>query len=236
MPKSVAILTIGSLLWSQEDPRPSWRKDRLAVHRKTRVRVPIRYGRWSEKSGYTMVFSCGLSVEQFGWAFAVPCQAAVETFAQLTEEAEALWAAERKRTNSHKLAANWGAVGLLGNPSQTGLDSFSADWSARVTVENDIYKHFPSVEGEVAAVTPDGLLSIQWPATESGTPLEADLLLATPTVPRDCDKNRVYASPQQIATSFQSASGGRTYFDDTRRVGISTAFDDEILRYLESTG
>lgn len=236
MSKSVAILTIGSLLWSQEDPRPSWRRDRLAEDGKTRVRVPIRYGRWSKKSGYTMVFSCGLALKQCGWALAVPCRAAVDRFPQLAEEAEALWAAERKCSKPCGLAADWGAVALLSNPSQTGLDSLTAEWSARVATEHDIYKQFPAVDGEVAAVTPGGLLAIQWPETESGMPLEVDLLLATPTVPRDPDDNRAYASPRQIATTFQNASDKRRYFDETRKVGISTAFDDEILHYLESTG
>jgi hypothetical protein len=117
-----------------------------------------------------MVFSCGLAIEQFGWALAVPCRAAIDRFAQLEEEAEALWAAERKCSNSCGLAANWG------------------------------------------------------------------VLLATPTVPKDAYGNRSYASPMQIASSFQRASDDRRYFDETRKIGISTAFDADILRCLESTG
>src|SRR5437762_2828581 len=126
MPKSVAILTIGSLFWSAKDHRQAWRQHRLAVADATRVRAPIRYGRKSTGSGYTMVFSCGLLTAQFGWALAVPCRAVVDTFAQLMEEAEALWAAEQKNPQC-KLAASWGAVGLLGNPNRTGLDSLTAE-------------------------------------------------------------------------------------------------------------
>ena len=60
MAKSVAILTIGSLFWSTKAHRVGWRRERLAVKNATRVRAPIRYGRQSERSGYTMVFSTGL--------------------------------------------------------------------------------------------------------------------------------------------------------------------------------
>jgi len=183
-----------------------------------------------------MVFSCGLGAEQFGWALAVPCRAAVDSFAQLAAEAEVLWAAEKKSSNPGDLAANWGAVGLLSNPNRTGLDYLTTEWSRRVASEHEIYKQFPSVDREVPAVTPAGLLAIPWPVTESGTAFEVDLLLATPTAPRDSHKSRVYESPQQIATAFQTATSKRKYFDETRKAGISTAFDTQILQYLESTG
>lgn len=235
MPKSGAILTIGSLFWSEKDHRRAWRQHRLAVEDATRVRAPIRYGRESTRSGYTMVFSSGLLKEQFGWALAVPCRAVVDTFAQLIEEAEALWAAEQKSPSKPcKLAASWGAVGLLDNPNRTGLDSLIARWSARVAAEHQVYKQFPHGDGEVAAVTPSGLLAIPWPVTESGESLDFDFVLATPTVPTV--HNGTYATPQQIAAAYRGAAEGRRYFDETRRVGISTGFDRDILHCLESTG
>ena len=233
MPKSVAILVIGSLFWSEKDHRRAWRQDRLAVDDKTRVRVPIRYGKKSKKSGYTMVFSSGLLTEQFGRALAVPCRAAVDTFAQLIEEAEALWAAEQpNKSEPCKLAASWGAVGLLDNPNRTGLDPLIVRWSARVAAEHDIYKQFPHGDGEVPAVTPGGLLAIPWPVTESGESLDVDFVLATPTEPTV--PNGTYATPQEIAAAYRGAKKGRRYFDETRRVGISTAFDRDILQCLES--
>jgi len=182
-----------------------------------------------------MVFSSGLSPEQFGWAFAVPCRAVVATCADLIEEAEALWAAEQKNSSKPcKLAASWGAVGLLDNPNRTELNSLKAGWSARVAAEHDIYKEFPHGDGEVAAVTPGGLLAIRWPARESGELLDVDFVLATPTVPTFC--NGTYASPPEIAAAYQGADEGRRYFDETRHVGISTAFDPDILQCLELTG
>ena len=60
-----------------------------------------------------MVFSSGLTEEQFGTAFAVPFKS--EDF---VEEAEHLWAAERDATNRPNggISAAWGCVGLLENP------------------------------------------------------------------------------------------------------------------------
>jgi hypothetical protein len=180
-----------------------------------------------------MVFSSGLLTEQFGWALAIPCRAVVDTFAQLIEEARALWAAEQKETSTpRRLAASCGAVGFLNNPNRTGLDSLIAAWSARVATEHDIYKQFPHGDGEVAAVTPDGLLAIPWPLTESGQSLNVDFVLATPTVPTF--RHGRYATPQEIAAAFRGATEGRRYFDETRRAGISTAFDCDILQFLES--
>ena len=66
-----AVLIIGSLFWDlhqgdQDDLRKNWRRDRLSMKDKLHVKVPIRYGRLSEKNNekqYTMVFSQSCDVE-----------------------------------------------------------------------------------------------------------------------------------------------------------------------------
>jgi hypothetical protein len=237
MSKHVAILIIGSLFWSEEEPRPAWRRDRLDIERRTRVRVPIRYGRKTTKSGYTMVLSAELRTVQFGVALAVPCRAAVDTFEQLNKEAEALWAAEvtkktkKKQSSDKRVTSSWGAVGLLANPNRSGLDSLVAEWSSRVVAERDKYTEFPCLS---SAVSSNGLLTIPWPVTESGDVLDCDFILATPTEPTP--KSGPYATPPQIAASYLEAERGRGYFDKTRGAGISTAFDDDILKCLDSSG
>lgn len=228
MPKSVAILIIGSLIWSQEERRQSWRNDRIDIERRTRVRVPIRYGRATKKSGYTMVLSTDLPAEQFGWALAVPCLAAVDTFEQLNEEAEALWFAEATKSKSPgRVTAGWGGVGLLANPNRSGLDSLVAEWSARVSAERDAHGEFPCLR---SAVSSTGLLTIPWPVMESGDSLDSDFVLATPTEPTP--KNGPYATPQQIAASYRDVERKSSYFDKTRTAGISTALDDAIQQCL----
>jgi len=233
MSKSAAILAIGSLFWSTKPHRQAWRQARLSVESAIRVRAPIRYGRRSIKSGtYSMVFSNGLLPGQCGWALAVPCRGVIHTFADLVDEAKALWAAEQRELSSPgPLAASWGAVGILANPSRAALDLLMADWSTMVAGEDEIYKKFPHDDGEAAAVTPDGKLAIPWPTTENRDSLNADFVLATankPTTP--------YATAKTIADACRTSSEARRYFDETRRVGIKTAFDDEILQCLESTG
>lgn len=232
---SVAILIIGSLIWDQRDHRQAWRQKRLSVAAAIRVRSPIRYGRLSQGNTYTMVFSNGLVPAQLGWALAVPCRCGVHTLDHLVEEAEALWVAEQSNpSNPGPLAANWGAVGLLCNPKRRELDTLRAGWSARVASEHNIYKQFPHGDGEVPAVTPDGILTIPWPTTESGDSADVDFMLATATAPTL--HKGAYATPQEIAAAWQRAPARRRYFDENRRAGIATAFDDDILECLRSTG
>jgi len=179
-----------------------------------------------------MVFSNGLLPGKCGWALAVPCRAAIYTFADLVDEAKALWAAEQPELSSPgPLAASWGAVGISANPSRTALDLLMAKWSTTVAGENAIYKSFPRGDGEDAAVTPDGRLAIPWPTTENGNPLDVDFVLATANKPEP-----KYPDPKTIADACQTSPKARRYFDETRRVGIETAFDEEILKCLELTG
>ena len=213
MSKHVAILIIGSLFWSEQEPRPAWRRHRLDIERRTRVRVPIRYGRKTTTSGYTMVLSTELRTAQFGVALAVPCRA------------------KKKQSADRRVTSSWGAVGLLANPNRSGLDSLVAEWSSRVSAERDKYREFPCLS---SAVSSNGLLTIPWPVTESGDVLDCDFILATPTEPTP--KSGPYATPPQIAASYLEAKGGRGYFDKTRGAGISTAFDDDIRKCLDSTG
>lgn len=233
MSKSAVILTIGSSFWSREPYRQAWRDARLNIDAAIRVRAPIRYGRQSIKSGtYSMVFSNSLLSDQGGWALAVPCSSAINSFADLAHEAEALWAAEQpKASEPGPLAATWGAVGLLANPTRPGLESLVALWTTRILTENAIYRQFPGADGETPAITPSGALAIAWPITETGDSLDVDFVLATanrPTTP--------YATPQKIADECRANPKAQRYFDETRRVGISTAFDNEILQCLKTTG
>lgn len=231
---NVAILIIGSLIWDKREYRESWRQDRLQVGPGIPVSAPIRYGRVSrERSNtYTMVFSNELLPQRTGWALVMPCRCTVSTADQLVNEAQALWAAEQShRSPPGPLAATWGAVGLLPNPRcQAALDDIRDGWTRRVAQEPQHYAHFKHAANEQPAVSPDGILSIQWPSTESGAPLNVDLLLATAIVP--CFNNGSYATPQAIAEAWNRAPKEQRYFDENRRVGITTADDYRIMKYL----
>ncbi len=226
----VAILIIGSLFWNPD--REAWRQKRLQDGPGIPVSAPIRYGRKSLSGTYTMVFS---NESRLGWALAVPCNSEVSTADQLVEEARELWAAERLRPKSNCMSTDWGAVALLLNPkldlNQTGLDEIRAGWLCRVKEEHKNYKCFKHGDNEKRAVDQKGMLTIDWPRTESGDLLAVDLLLATANQP--ClNINGSYATPQEIAAAWNRAPNRPEYFCENRRVGITTADDDCIKRYL----
>ena len=151
----------------------------------------------------------------------------------MIEEAEELWAAERLEPRSSCISTDWGAVGLLLNPERPGLDEIKAGWLRRVKKEPQNYEGFKKGANErEPAVDQEGMLSIDWPNPESGDLLDVDLLLAIATQPslnNDC----CYATPQEIAVAWNEAPKEKQeYFYKNRCVGITTADDDCIKRYL----
>jgi len=230
---NVGILIIGSLIWDKREHRESWRRDRLRVGPGIPVSSPIRYGRISGErtNTYTMVFSNALLPSQLGWALVLPCRCTVSNADQLVNEAQALWAAEQSKASTPgPISAGWGAVGLLLNPTQTALGELRTGWSHHVKDERQIYESFKHATNETAAVGSDGILSIPWPTSENGAPLNMDLLLATATEP--CLTNGSYATPQAVAEAWKKAPKERRYFDENRRAGVTTADDYRIIKYL----
>jgi hypothetical protein len=180
-----------------------------------------------------MVFSNELVPHRLGTALAVPCRCPINTPHQLFEEAEALWDAEQPEARDlGAVASGWGAVGLLCNPSSEGLDELKTAWMSRIATEQRVYRDFRSATGEKPAVAATGFLTIPWPNTDAGAPLVTDLLLATSNVPKPLPGGQ-YATPNTVAHAW-TAANDRHYFDNNRQAGITTAFDDEILRALNS--
>src|ERR1700730_15139735 len=68
---SIGILIAGSLYWSTEPYRVTWRGKFLNMNRVIPVRAPIRCGRKSRHGSYTMVFAPG---GPMGQAKVVACQ------------------------------------------------------------------------------------------------------------------------------------------------------------------
>ncbi len=229
---TVGILIIGSLFWDTREHRESWRRARLEIGHEIPVRVPIRYGRRSDKSRgktYTMVFSNELSTERYGWALVVPCRNPVMSADELVIEGKALWAAEQKTLSKPgPLSASWGEVGLLTNPCRPKLNAIKEGWKQYIAQnERDNYCSNASKQ---ARVNPDGLLTIPWPLTESDDRVDMDFLLATATVPTLQDGK--YATPETIAEAWENALKYQRYFDENRRAGITTADDYAIIKHL----
>lgn len=230
---SVGIWIIGSLIWDKREHREIWRRDRLRIEAAIHVPSPIRYGRVSGERGntYTMVFSNALLPSELGWALIVPCRCSVSNPEQLVNEAEALWTAEQsKASKPGRISAGWGAVGLLFNPTKTGLGQLQTSWLRRVEAEHQNYESFKHATNENAAIGSDGILSIPWPVSENGAPVNIDILLATATQP--CLTNGSYATPETIAKAWKRVPKKRRYFDENRRAGITTAEDYRIIKFL----
>lgn len=134
----LGILIAGSLDWRGEPYRGEWRQSRLTPDAGVVVRAPIRYGRLSQSGTYTMVFAPGCPD---GQAKVRMCSRPLSSLADLTDEAKALWAAERP-PNSRPLpgrlhSAEWGCVALLASPEAVDSQHMLARWAKRVALEKD---------------------------------------------------------------------------------------------------
>jgi hypothetical protein len=217
------ILMIGSLLWDNAGGRSDWRKRRV-TDPAIRTRVPIRYGRLSNKRGctYTMVFA-KLNVEQFGEAVVVPCKTALSTAEDLLTEARWLWAAETKagipadpaQDVREQVGAQWGRVAFLTRPGCDLFEGLSEAWT----------REAGGADRELL-INEDGSLDVPWPEATTANDLPYDILLATTTRP-----NTTALSPEAVAEAW-NLRGFREYFDENQRAGITTFQDSEIKRLL----
>ena len=224
---SLGVLIIGSLLWDPE--RDAWRRKRLDVDKRHRVRVPIRYGRFSERrQSYTMVFSPALDESRFGHALAIQCKSQ-----NIVEEAKCLWAAESKKGSECGVSASWGCVGLLLNPDSTRLPSKQLSrWRDFVKECAERRSNYRALAAADAGIDKEGVLKIRWPMLDAGSTLPFDALLATATEPTMRDSG--CPSPHDIAAAWKTTKGKQEvgYFWKNRKHRIWTFQDDEISSHL----
>ena len=231
----VGVLIIGSLYWDLACHRKTWRRDRLDQYRGRYVRVPIRYGRLSEKrQSYTMVFSTSLGADDYGRAIVVPCSRRVRNAADVVDEAVHLWTAETLNGKNPKRRVSaengWGCVGLLPNPQRPLPADLRAGWTQRVADEL-CYGKLNAADQEDAAVDESGFLTIPWPESEDGSGLEVDVLLATATNPTIVEGH--YPAAQEIADVWNN-DGSVDYFYKNRDHGIRTSQDAAIEASLKA--
>jgi len=249
------ILIIGSLYWNNDGGRRDWREDRLFNDKAKIVRVPMRYGRLSNKcsgvprSGtYTMVFA-DLPPRRFGQAKAVPCRSAISSIADLTTEAEWLWAAEEKKVTcrkdeerrqvetNHAISATWGYVALLVNPESArdpkkglAVEDLRKQWAVHFSQQPNGKKP-KSLKS--CLVDKHGLLKVGWPQIiDSEEPLGLDLLLATSNDPEP------KAPTITAIVSAWKRDGGEhvDYFWKNYHSGFRTFQDEKIKKHLQKLG
>lgn len=212
-----SVLIIGSLLWETGERGP-WREERLDLAAAEQVEAPIRYGRRSAKRGhtFTMVFDTDA---EMGRAVLVPCLRPVETTADLVDEANSLWRAERNGTPGDGVCSDWGSVGAMFTAGRR--DDVGADWGA----------HYRRSCRPTNPVDEEGLLRIPWPTrVADGVAVTADIVLGAAT---RSETSR--PSPEAIADAWIGQSDGHErYFFSNLRHGIRTTDDTEIaVRILE---
>jgi hypothetical protein len=231
MPLSAGVLTIGSLLWSSEKFRTSWRDTRLEIASGLSVTVPIRYGRRSKTRGdsYTMVFSrlCPL-----GQAKLVRCSRRISDPHDLIAEAEFLWKAEQPGAKANRISASWGCVAVLTNPERDIPQDLLRGWAERVAREPG-YGHMSQTQEEGILVNSRGLLQIEWPLLlEGGAAADMDLLLATANDPEITSASPTYPTPEAIAAAWNQSGDFAQYFWKNTDNGIITFEDAEIRALL----
>ena len=108
-------------------------------------------------------------------------------------------------------------------------------WIARVQQEPR-YGNLEHAQDEAAAVGRSGFLSIDWPNTVNGSPLEWDALLAAATCPTLDDGE--YPSSRNIADAWNTPVGRNEvkYLRNNRAHGITTFQDTEIEAHLRELG
>lgn len=232
------VLIIGSLLWQDylnvmgDDIRKTWRAEHLSVEKKIMVNIPIRYGRFSNKSNiYTMTFSKQLSKNKLGTGYFVPFRKPnITTKMELLEEAKALSNAEGMLGG---FAVSWSALGIIFNSKRinerlrTELTDF---WKCKVFEKTDFnHKQYRGIDRETPCLKENGLLNFSW-----FKPLDSrheellntfDFMIATVTLPTP------YPTLKELSENVR-ADNSRFYFIENYKNGITTYQDIAIINYL----
>jgi hypothetical protein len=228
------VIIIGSLLWQDylekegDDIRANWRNAHLDLANKIPVKVPIRYGRRSQSSIMTMVFSNRMATKT-GFGYVVPFKRRINCKDELLCEAYALSAAEGMKGN---FVRSWGVLAYLLNESRMDenqrkeIVAFFRRQRRNAQFDIKDYK----VGKERSCISKSLKLDINWVAPVSGNDQhkidEFHFLLATATKPDN--KLPTY---QEVAQTIKDDKQ-RRYFINNLINGIITHDDFEIAKLL----
>jgi hypothetical protein len=235
------VIIIGSLIWEPhlnngdtDNIRKNWRKQNL-LGKRTLTKVPIRYGRESQKRNkvYTMVFSKSCE-STLGQGLILPFNDYITIFEGIERQAVALAIAEGIYKNDNlRLTSNWGSVGLLVNPNLKNKDFASYEFIRKKW--SDIYKNYQDTfvannyrtkNEQESVITQNGFLNICWQNEMS----DFDLLIATPVIP----KPKSFLTGVDIAKRMIEKDD-HTYYLNNRKNKITTKDDNEIQFELDKT-
>lgn len=157
---------------------------------------------------------------------------AIKNFKNLSSQAYALAHAEGicKDLLKPTLISNWGAIGLLLNPSIDKKDFDNSKlirelWSGLYSPHTESFSPdaFKIHDDEPNIIDESGFVSIEWTKEMN----EFDLLLVTVARPNP----KTLATPLEIATKIEE-TGYEEYFKKNREHGIFTFQDNEVIKLL----
>jgi hypothetical protein len=242
------VIIIGSLLWQDDlemddGVRYNWRNNSLNLDEKILVKLPIRYGRYSNGNIYTMVFSTGCErAKRLGTGYVVPFKNnPIEDLDILIQEARVMARAEGMKC---KFVGGknpiWASMGILINKKRVDqktygriisrwANEFKTDGGGKDTSEYRVGK-------EKLSINQKGELKIQWPESvdrnEEPRIKETDFLIAASTKPKYQQQGITkYPSPIEIANSVNNDSE-RCYFLRNFHHRITTFQDNSVINLL----
>lgn len=243
------VIVIGSLLWqnhlnNQDNIRRNWRNYHLDKKSKIMVKLPIRYGRYSNNDIYTMVFSNNCQrYKNLGTGYIFPFKSnPINNFKQLLFKAKAMSKAEGMNGKFCGGSRNiWGKMGILFNNSKIDKkikDSILRSWEAKIAASSIGLSSwdFKFLINEKACITNKGELDIKWVEPvdnrDSKKVSRFDFLIAAVIKPKHGTINtRRYPNVQEIAASVRIDTQ-RFYFINNVKTGITTFQDNAILNKL----
>ncbi len=245
------VIIIGSLLWQDDlhlhkesdNLRNNWRMSSLDLQNKILVKLPIRYGRYSNGKIYTMVFSTNCEkTNKLGTGYVIPFkQNPINHLDILISEARKMSEAEGMKNKFIGGNRNvWGSMGILINKEKIKKNltekilkrwstTFKADGGGKDTREYRVGR-------EKLSITKNGELQIKWPKSvnpnDRARIKEFDFLLATSTKPKHKVSGQIkYPSPDEIAESVKNDTT-RYYFINNFMCNITTFQDNMIINRI----
>ena len=244
------VIIIGSLLWQHDlcsnksdNVRRSWRDAALNLDEKILVKLPIRYGRYSKGSIYTMVFSTRCEkTQKMGTGYIIPFKInPIECLDELICEARMMSKAEGMKCKfiggTNQI---WGTMGILINKQRVDpktIRQIVSRWKNELRGDGG-EKDTPEyrVGKEKLSINKKGELQINWPTpvkmSDEKRIQEMDFLIAASTKPKYEQKGNVkYPTSTELAKSVRNDLN-RCYFINNFQNSITTFQDNAVLNLL----
>lgn len=243
------VIIIGSLLWEDDldkgdNLRNNWRVNSLDLQGKILVKLPIRYGRYSNGNIYTMVFSLNCEKNnKLGTGYIIPFkQNTIKHLDILVSEARKMSEAEGMKKKLIGGNQNiWGSMAILINKEKIENNlakEILKKWSTVFKADGGGQDNLDYRVGrEKLSITKNGELQIQWPRAvrpqDNVKVDEFDFLLATSPKPKYEAPGKIkYPSATEIAKSVKHDTN-RHYFLNNFMNNITTFQDNMILNLLK---